>query len=145
MRAPKTENKRFNVPAGLYILPEWIKSQKTFGWESRWFCFRWAWLATLQAGIVQEEAESGFFLRTAHHQPLENSSHHCLCTLFIIPTVNPEYFVHTKFSYADDLRPFVRMKFSYCRWPLRIMLTCSELFVGILLSYGSRHVRNIRK
>ena len=36
-------------------------------------------------------------------------------------TVNPEYFVRTKFSYVGDLRPFVRMKFSYSRWRLRIL------------------------
>ena len=36
-------------------------------------------------------------------------------------TVNPEYFVCTKFLYAGDLWPFVRMKFLYSRWPLRIL------------------------
>ena len=36
-------------------------------------------------------------------------------------TVNPEYFACTEFSYAGDLPPFVRMKFLYSRWPLRIL------------------------
>ena len=30
-------------------------------------------------------------------------------------TVNPEYFVRTKFSYPWDPRPFVRMEFLYSR------------------------------
>ena len=30
-----------------------------------------------------------------------------------LDTVNPEYFVHTKFSYAGYLRPLVRLKYSY--------------------------------
>ena len=42
------------------------------------------------------------------------------------------------------LRPFVCMKFSYSRWPLRI-LTCFVPFACILLSYGSRRIWNIRK
>ena len=40
---------------------------------------------------------------------------------FVMGTVNPEYFVCTKFSYPWDPRPFVRTKFSYSRWPLRIL------------------------
>ena len=36
-------------------------------------------------------------------------------------TVNPEYFVRTKFLYVRDFRPFVRMKFSCSCWPLRIL------------------------
>ena len=45
------------------------------------------------------------------------------CNAFPFPqiSVNPEHFVHSKFSYAGDLRPFVRMKFSYSCWPLRIL------------------------
>ena len=40
----------------------------------------------------------------------------CVCY-----TVNPEYFARTKFLYAGDLWPFVRMKCLYSRWSLRIL------------------------
>ena len=43
------------------------------------------------------------------------------------------------------LRPFVRMKFSYSRWPQRILWLAWCLSHPLLFSYGSRHVRNIRK
>ena len=45
-------------------------------------------------------------------------------------TVNPEYFVCTKFLYVGNLRPFVLMRFSYSRWPLRI------LWLALYLSYA---------
>ena len=48
------------------------------------------------AGIIRCEE----FRRTHHRFPY---------------TVNPEYFVRTKFLYPWDPRPFVRMKFSYSR------------------------------
>ena len=51
-------------------------------------------------------------------------------------TVNPEYFVCTKFSYVGNLRPFVRMKFSYSHWPLRIFW---------LALVFSRHLIFVRK
>ena len=57
-------------------------------------------------------------------------------------TVNPEYFVRTKFSYVGDLRPFVRMKFSYslqCEWNGRIA------FVRMNFSYESRLVRKKKR
>ena len=44
------------------------------------------------------------------------------------PTVNPEYFVRTKCPYVGDLRPFVRMKFLYSFWPLRILWLAFSLF-----------------
>ena len=63
----------------------------------------------------------------------------------VASTVNPEYFVCNKFSYAGDLHPFVLIKFSYSHWPLRILCRCSELLLRTLFSYGSRRVRNITK
>ena len=49
-------------------------------------------------------------------------------------TVNPEYFVRTKFSYVGDLWPFVFMKFPYSRWSLMRMkrshrIRTHEIFV----------------
>ena len=52
-------------------------------------------------------------------------------------TVNPEFFVCTKFSNPSDPRPFVRMKFSYSRWPLRIL--------WLALNFFSMHFIFVRK
>ena len=59
-------------------------------------------------------------------------------------TVNPEYFVRTKFSYVRDLRPFVRMIFSHSWWPLRILWLALSFSYAFFILYGSRGVRNIR-
>ena len=105
----------YHVDGMLYALAD------SFGSVSQCSIFE----ETTQAN-VKHKAHSVFFFWT-------NRAQFATCTLTarwwpesspLVPapaTVNPEYFVRTKFSYAGDLRPFVRMKFSYSCWPLRIL------------------------
>ena len=76
-------------------------------------------------------------------KPQRNRRWNSFATLSL--TVKPEYFVRTNFSYAGDLRPFVRMKILVQLLFTVGSLTCFELQVRVLFSYGSCCVRSIWK
>ena len=77
--------------------------------------------------IVSQRHFLRFFFSLTEHMPwrLEDE------VRYLAITVNPEYFVRTKFWYARDLRQIERMKFSFSCWPLRFLISF-ERFVCIL-------------
>ena len=79
-------------------------------------------------------SNSVFFFRpcTFWHHPFIPRTTRCSCipvSLSIWPWLKisrfvyckSRIFVRTKYSYAGDVQPFVRMEFSYWRWPLQIL------------------------
>ena len=73
-----------------------------------------------------------------------NNANVHVCAVFTRTVKSRIFRTHSIFvSWA--LRPFVRMKFSYSRWLLRILWLASYLSHAFFFSYGSHRVRKIHE